>query len=170
MRNLSLIPFTGITNRLFANWLHLSDLNTVNDLIEKGFVQAQSKRTIALHPMIQEVAIEETKPSVKNCDTLLQSLHEICLRHGEEVSYYRLMFQTIENSINLLKNDDMEHYLRFLEDVFPYMEKYQYTSGLELILKKLTELLQDKTVGTTSDRALLLDYRASCEIKLEKAI
>lgn len=170
MRNLSLIPFTGIANRLFANWLHLSDLNTVNDLIEKGFVQAQSRRTIALHPMIQEVAIEETKPSVQNCDTLLHSLHEICLRHGEEVSYYRLMFQTIENSINLLKNDEMERYLRFLEDVFPYMEKYQYTSGLELILKKLTELLQDKTVGTTSDRALLLDYRASCENKPEKAI
>ena len=80
------------------------------------------------------------------------------------------MFQTIENSINLLKNDDMERYLRFLEDVFPYMEKYQYTSGLELILKKLTELLEDKTVGTTSDRALLLDYRASCENKPEKAI
>ena len=88
MRNLSLIPFTGIANRLFVNWLHLSDMNTINDLIEKGFVQAQSKRDLALHSMIQEVAIEETKPSVQNCDTLLHSLHEICLRHGEEVSYY----------------------------------------------------------------------------------
>lgn len=170
MRNLSLIPFTGITNRLFANWLHLNDLNTINDLIEKGFVQAQSRRTIALHPMIQEVAIEETKPSVKNCDTLLHSLHEICLRHGEEVPYHRLMFQTIENGIHLLKDDDTERYLRFLEDVFPYMEKYQYTSGLELVLKKLTQLLQNENVGTNSDRALLLDYRAFCESKLEKAI
>ena len=89
MRSLSLLPVTGISGRLFAHWLKLRDMNTVNDLIEKGFVQAMEGHVVALHPLIQEVAIEEIKPSVNSCRTLLDSLQQICLRHGEEVSYYK---------------------------------------------------------------------------------
>ena len=36
MRNLALSPLAGVQNRLFANWLKLRDMNTVNALIEKG--------------------------------------------------------------------------------------------------------------------------------------
>lgn len=170
MRSLSLLPVTGISGRLFAHWLKLRDMNTVNDLIEKGFVQAMKSRVIALHPMIQEVTLDETKPSVQSCHTLLSSLQEICLRHGEEVSYYKQMFQTIECIVALIENDDMPFYLRFVEDVFPYMEKFHYAQGMELVLKHLTELLKDDAVGSISDRALLMDYRACCEKKPDKAI
>lgn len=170
MRNLSLVPVTGVNGRVFANWLKLRDMNAVNDLIEKGFVQAIESRVIALHPMMQEVALEETKPSVRNCHALLSSLQEICLRHGEEVSYYKQMFQTIECLVALIENDDMETYLRFLEDVFPYMDKYRYGQGMEVVLNELSALLKDKTIGSVSDRALLLSYRAYSEKKPEKAI
>lgn len=64
MRNLALSPLAGVQNRLFANWLKLRDMNTVNALIEKGFIKAMEGRMIALHPMMQEVTMEETKPSV----------------------------------------------------------------------------------------------------------
>ncbi len=84
MRSLSLFPVTGISGRLFANWMKFRDMNTVNALIEKGFVQAMEGHVIALHPLIQEVAIEEVKPSVNSCRTLLDGLQQICLRHGEE--------------------------------------------------------------------------------------
>ena len=57
MRNLALASFSGVQNRLFANWLKLRDMNTVNDLIEKGFIKAMEGRMIALHPMMQEVTI-----------------------------------------------------------------------------------------------------------------
>lgn len=170
MRSLSLLPVTGISGRLFASWMHLSNMNIINDLIEKGFVQAKEGHMIALHPMIQEVAIVETKPSVQSCRTLLDSLQEICLRHGEDVSYYKQLFQTIESITEQIENDDMQTYLRFLEDVFPYMENYHYTQGMELVIKKLSELLKDKTVGSASDRALLLNYQAFCEKKADKAI
>lgn len=170
MRSLSLLPVTGISGRLFANWLKLRDMNTVNDLIEKGFVQAMEGHVIALHPMVQEVAVEEIKPSVTSCRTLLDSLQQICLRHGEEVFYYKQLFQTIETIINLIDNDDMPFYLRFVENVFPYMEKFHYVQGMELVLKHLTELLKDDTVGSISDRALLMDYRACFEKKPDKAI
>ena len=36
MRSVSLLPVTGISGRLFANWMKLRDMNIVNDLIEKG--------------------------------------------------------------------------------------------------------------------------------------
>lgn len=170
MRSLSLLPVTGISGRLFAHWLKLRDMNTINDLIEKGFVQAMEGHVIALHPMVQEVAVEEIKPSVTSCRTLLDSLQQICLRHGEEVSYYKQLFQTIETIINLIDNNDMPFYLRFVEDVFPYMEKFHYVQGMELVLKHLTELLKDDAVGSISDRALLMDYRACCEKKPDKAI
>ena len=170
MRSMAFIPTTGISSRVFAGWLMLRNMNTINDLVEKGFIQTKSCHAIALHPMIQEVAITETKPSVQNCHTLLNSLQEICLRHGEEVSYYKQLFQTIENIVNLIEKDDVATYLRFWEDAFPYMQKYGYEPGMELILAELTSLLKDNTTGSASDRALLLDFRAAYEKKPEKAI
>ncbi len=170
MGSLSLLPVTGISGRLFANWLKLHDMNIVNELIEKGFVQTMERHVIALHPMMQEVAVEEIKPSVTSCRTLLESLQQICLRHGEEVPYYKQLFQTIETIIKLIDNDDMLFYLRFVEDVFPYMEKFHYAQGMELVRKHLTEILKDNAVGTVADRALLMEYRAFCEKKPEKAI
>lgn len=170
MRNLTLVPLTGVQNRVFANWLKLRDMNTVNALIEKGFIRALEQRMITLHPMIQEVAVEETKPSIQNCRTLLNSLQEICLRHGEEISYYKQLFQTVDNIVTLIEKDDTATYLRFLEDTFPYMQKYGYESGMELILAELTSMLKDNTVGSASDRALLLDFCAANEKKPEKAI
>ncbi len=170
MRNLVLVPLSGVQNRLFANWLKLRDMNTVNDLIEKGFIKAMEGRMIALHPMMQEVAAEETRPSIRNCFTLLDSLQQICLRHGEDVSYYKQLFQTIESVIMQIENNDMSTYLHFLEDVFPYMENYHYYQGMELVLDTLSALLKDLAVGSVSDRALLLSYQAAYEKKADKAI
>lgn len=113
---------------------------------------------IALHPMMQEVTAEETKHSVQTCNTLLDSLQQICLRHGKEVSYYKQLFQTIKSVIVQIENDDMMAYLRFLEDVFPYIESYRYYPGMELVLDILSALLKDTSVGAVSDQALLLSY------------
>lgn len=170
MRNLALAPLSGVQNRLFANWLKLRDMNTVNDLIEKGFVKAMENRMISLHPMMQEVTMEETKPSVQTCHVLLDSLQQICLRHGEEVSYYKQLFQTIESVIVQIENDDMPVYLRFVEDAFPYMENYRYYHGMEVVIDTLSVLLKDVDVGSVSDRALLLSYQAAYEKKADKAV
>ena len=170
MRSMAFVPTTGISSRVFAGWLMLRNMNTINDLVEKGFIQTKSCHSIALHPMIQEVAITETKPSVRNCHTLLNSLQELCLRHGEEVSYYKQLFQTVNNIVTSIEKDDTASYLRFLEDSFPYMQKYGYESGMELILTELASMLKDNTIGSVSDRALLLDFRAANEKKPEKAI
>lgn len=170
MRDLCFLPPAGISARIFADWLGLTTLNDINDLIETGFVHANTRHTISLHPMIQEIALSETRPSVIRCHILLDSLQKRCLMHGTEVSYYKKMFQTVENIIHLIEKDDISKYLLFLEDVFPYMEKYHYQKGMRKILRELKQLLKGNNYGTTSDRALLLDYQATMETKPEKAI
>ena len=170
MCNLCFLPYTGISARIFAKWLELPTLNEINDLIETGFVQTTTRHTISLHPMIKEIALSETKPSVSSCHTLLDSLQKICLMHGMEVAYYKKLFQTIGNIIELIEKDDIPKYLFFLENAFPYMDNYNYHKGMNGIIQELTGLLKTKNIGTDSDRALLLDFQATLETKPEKAI
>ncbi len=40
-------------------------MNNINDLVEMGFIQPKSGRMITLHPMIREITITDTKPSVR---------------------------------------------------------------------------------------------------------
>ena len=170
MCNLCFLPYTGISARIFAKWLELPTLNEINDLIETGFVQTTTRHTISLHPMIKEIALSETKPSVSSCHILLDSLQKICLMHGMEVAYYKKLFQTIGNIIELIEKDDIPKYLLFLENAFPYMDNYNYHKGMNGIIQELTGLLKTKNIGTDSDRALLLDFQATLETKPEKAI
>lgn len=170
MRDLCFLPPSGISARIFADWLGLTTLNDINDLIETGFVQANTRHTISLHPMIQEIALSETRPSITSCHTLLDSLQKICLMHGTEVSYYKKLFQTVENVIHLIEKDNIPKYLLFLEDTFPYMEKYHYQNGMKEIIRELKQLLKGNNHGASSDRAILLDYQATMETKPEKAL
>ncbi len=112
------LPSTGISARIFAKWRQMPTLNEINDLIETGFVQTTTRRTISLHPMIQEITLSETKPSVSSCHILLDSLQKICLMHGIEVDYYKKLFQTAGNIIELIEKDDIPKYLLFLQNVF----------------------------------------------------
>lgn len=170
MRNLCFLPSAGISARLWAEWLQLRNLNDINDLIETGFVQSSLRHTISLHPMIQEITVSETAPSITSCHTLLDSLQKICLMHGIEVSYYKKLFQTAENIMLFIEKDDVPQYLLFLEDVFPYMEKYRYQRGMKKIIQELQHFVKASTYGTASDCALLLDYQATMETKTDKAI
>ncbi len=170
MCNMCFLPSSGISARIFSKWLKLSTLNDVNDLIETGFVQENIRHSISLHPLIQEIAVSETRPSITTCHTLLDSLQKICLMHGVEISYYKKLFQTVENIMQLIEKDDISQYLLFLENIFPYMEKYHYQKGMTEIIQELKRLVKTDNHGTASDRALLLDYQATMETKPLKAI
>lgn len=100
----------------------------------------------------------------------LRSLKKICLMHGTEVSYYKKLFQTVGNIMRMMEKDDLTKYLLFLEDVFPYMEKYRYRKGTKEIILEMKQLLKGNENGSATDRALLLDYQACMETKPEKAI
>lgn len=159
MRSLTLVPLTGIRARVFGLWLRLKNLDAINELVEMGFIQMHSG-IIALHPMVQEIGVTDMTPSVQRCGQLVDELHIISCMHGLDIPYYKVMFQTIENIIAIAKKDDDEVYLQFLEDVFQYMEKYQYQQGMRTVLHELEKLLKNQAVGQNRDRALLLDCHA----------
>ena len=64
----------------------------------------------------------------------------------------------------------MPKYLLFLENTFPYMQKYDYQKGMKALLKELKYLLKSKDIGTDPDRVLLLDFQATLETQPEKAV
>lgn len=163
MRGLSLAPLTGVPARQFAEWLGLPDMNAINDLIELGFIQEKPMRMIALHPMMQEITVTDTKPSVTNCQTLLSNLNTLCLMHGQDITNYKTLFATIENAVRLLDRDDKASFLIFVENVIPYMEKYRYETGILYLLKELEQMLKEPDFGTANDRALLFDLTALYE-------
>ncbi|MBQ4264186.1 MAG: tetratricopeptide repeat protein [Clostridia bacterium] len=162
MRSLCFTPPTGISARLLAKWLQQDSLNTINSLIEMGFIQAQPECIIALHPLVQEIALEELKPSIHNCRTLLDSLHEICLRHGEESPHTQLVMQSIEGIVSYAAKDEPACYLRFVEDAISFAEKYRCQRGITALLHEMENLLADSANGTSEDRALLLSYQSMC--------
>ena len=171
MRNLCFLPSGGISARLWAEWLQLRNLNDINNLIETGFVQSSLRHTISLHPMIQEIAVSETAPSVTNCHTLLDSLQKICLMHGIEVSYYKKLFQTVENIILFIEKDNISTIPVIFRRCFSIYGEVPLSKGYDKkIIQELQHFIKANTYGTASDHALLLDYQAALEIKTEKAI
>ncbi len=170
MRSLCFTPPTGISARLLAKWLQQDDLNTINSLIEMGFIQSQPGRIVALHPLVQEIALEELKSSIQNCHTLLDSLREICLRHGEETPHAQAAMHTIEGIVTHAIKDDSAYYLRFVEDAIPFAEKYCCQHGIVTLVHEMESLLADSALGTPEDHALLLSYQSMCADTLTAAI
>ena len=170
LRCMTLIPAKGISSRRFAQWMAQSNMNTINDLMEMGFIHPKNDREILLHPMIREVAVEELKPSVRNTSVLLDSLQEISLMHGLEFMNNKSVFHTVESIIATIHKDDIARYLLFLENVFQYMDKYRYEAGMKTIIDEMTAILADDSVGTSADRACLLDARAALEKNTKKQI
>ena len=171
MRCMTYIPNCGIRAKMLAKWLELSDMNAINDLIETGFIQNILADKISLAPMINDITIEDLKPSVSNCKTMLSSIQQICLRHGEDISYSKILFETIEKIISRAQNDDTEFYIRFIEDAFSYMEKYKYENGMRLIVSEMERFKADLQ---PNDLALLYDFQSAVEAmfgtSLKKAI
>ena len=162
LRNMVLMPERGISSRLFADWTGLKNLNPVNQLIEMGILTPGLCRSVALHPMIREVAINEFQPSIQRNHVLIGNLREICREKREEYCHCKPLFQTVENIIAEAQKDDPEGYLALLEDVFPYMLKKQ-THEKDAVLRELQVLLADENIGTNTNWARLRFYQACCE-------
>ena len=161
LRNLCLLPSSGVRKASFKQWLQLETLNDVNHLIRYGFITEDAEnQKISLHPLIQEVAFDETYPTMSACSKLIDSLHFICLVHGLEVRRPEIVIQSLINVIERVIVDIPEPYLLFLQDAFPYFEKYLVTDYLPQLVERTAYMMKQYQLNTPRDRALLLDYKA----------
>ena len=170
LRDLVLTSKDGIPVLLFARWTGRKNLNIVNDLVDAGLIQPLPGRQMGLHPMIREAAQGELKPTISQCQVLVESVHRECLLHGTELSYYKVLSQTIQAVMAYGRIDDLHRYLLLLEDGFFFLEKYEDSQGMDKILAELSRLLSDPAVGGPADRALLLQACSVCASDLEKKV
>ena len=160
LRNFSLLSASDVLKNAFKNWLKLPSLNDVNYLAKYGFIHDDKEnRKISLHPLIREIVALETLPSVSNCHTLLDSLHCICLVHGLEVKRPQNVIDSLISITENILADIQEDYLLFLQDMFPYLEKYLVTYYLPKLAERIEYVMKQDT-HSYCDRALLLDYKA----------
>ena len=166
LRCMTFVPASGVHSRLFANWLGLHDLNDINDLTELGLI-AENHSVISLHQIVRDIAIADLKPSVTNCSNALKKLQDICLCHGVDDPHYKELFEYIQNIIGSIKNDDNDSFIRFIEDAFSYMEKYQYEDGMRLILSVMKA---HKGELKPNDLALCYDFESAITGMFDKDI
>ncbi len=162
LRNLSLLPLSGVLKNAFKNWCRLSNLNDVNYLAKYGFIYDDTEnRKISLHPLIQEIIVLETVPTVSACHTMIDSLHVISLAHGLEVKKPQNVIDSLISIADNVIVDSPEYFLLFLQDIFPYLEKYLVTDYLPKLVNRIEYTMnQMEQAGNACDRALLLDYKA----------
>lgn len=161
LRNLSLLPLSGIFKAYFRKWMCLDNANEINYLIRYGFIMEDTEnKKIALHPLIQEIVLLEAMPSVSNCKTMIDSLHLICLAHGLDARKPQNIINSLISICDHIINDMSEYYLLFLQDIFPYFDKYLVTDYLPKLVERMEYVMSEMDTVTVCDKALILDYKA----------
>ena len=188
LRNLSLLPVSGVYKSAFKMWLELDSLKNVNELIRYGIISEDTEnKTIALHPLIQEVAIAETIPTVSDCHVMLNHLHLICLAHGLDVKRPVTVMECLKSINRHIILDNRAYYLLFLQDMYTYFDKYLDTDYLSELVERIEyvmnlmndsgksdetsksynsdksgtpDITQETNHISACDKALLLDYKA----------
>lgn len=160
MRCMTFAPTLGLKGRLLAKWANLPNMNSINDLIELGFIQELEFENISLHPIVREITLADLKPSISNCRNLISSINSLCILHGADIPFSKTMFTVIENIISRAEKDDTNLYILFLENTFEAMEKEHFLSGMRNVIHEI-ELLQSNL--KPNDTALLWDFKAAIE-------
>ena len=161
--------------------MRLDNLTDVNHLIKYGFINEDTdNKKISLHPLLQKVIATETIPTVTACRTLLDSLHLICLAHGLELRRPENIITSLISVSEHIVVDDGAYFLLFLQDMFPYLDKYLVSDYLPKLTNRISYVMEEYKLESPCDKALLLDYKAECFLlkrdygnavkKLEKAI
>ena len=91
-----------------------------------------------------EVSLVENMPSVSLCKKLLNHLHFICLARGLDVTRPVIITNALTSINNHIIIEHNNYYLSFLQDMFPYFEKYGLINVLPDIISRIELLMNEK--------------------------
>jgi len=82
LRYFSILPLQGHSEEFLVEIFQIEEENEedfydiLNDLVKKGWL-IEDNESYRLHPLIQEVVIEQLKPDIENCKTLIESINNL---------------------------------------------------------------------------------------------
>lgn len=164
MRYMTFVPLTGIHAPTFAHLIGHEDMNVINGLVETGFVQGRPHRIIALHPIINEIAVADTEPDTENCRPFLDHLYEMFHHREEEFEQFPQLIKMLDGILKVIKATDKRFFLSFIESAFLYTRDYRWFDGMRRIIMRIEKLIKDKTVSNDMDKAILTTFKAYMEL------
>ena len=167
LRCSSFIPVGGIRAKAFARICALPDLNTVCDLDETGLLKISGDCLLNIHPIIRDLVLEELKPSISNCKRMLKRIYNICTASGKDIRNYTSFFELILSVCGSMIIDDTELYIRLLEEVFGYMQKYKFYRGMAAITEMYTKVVTEYSDKTVREEVLINDRKAVCAAQID---
>ncbi|MCD7855143.1 MAG: hypothetical protein LUG66_05975 [Clostridiales bacterium] len=162
MQNMSIIPCEGIRRNLFCRWLMPVGVidnngynallnNEIDNLTDLGFIQTDGYEKIMLHPLVQQVALDDIKPGIRNCREIVENLKTLFFLRN--VDYYdrNYLFRLIESITEYTEKNDIPLYVDFLNEAFEYAKKYKMGFYMEIILSELELYIQNIETKETGE-------------------
>ena len=167
LSSLSLMPCVNQNFELsiFAEWLELKSFDTIIYLIDIGLIQSENSNDLKLSPIIMDIIQADLPANTTNCHVLLEHIENICLSHNAEYEHYEILFKAIDIIIEKIDIKDKEYFIRFLDNLYPYMDKYQYYSGIKHIKNKLHDIFKDNI--PFREHAIILECEAILALEVE---
>ena len=163
MRYMTFVPLTGIHSATFARLIGHEDMNVINGLVETGFVQGKPHRIIALHPIINEIAVADMDPDTENCRPFLDRLYEMFHHREEEFEQFPQLIKMLDGILRVIKVTDNRFFLSFIETAYLYTRDYRWIDGMRRIIKLMGKMVKDKSVSNDMDKAILTMFQAFME-------
>lgn len=131
LRNLSLTGKSKISTVAFGNWYDLEDYDSINDLIEKGWIEWDRKNDmISLHHIISDLSYEELNPTGENCEKFITSITKYITKKHWKTYYLKRRAISFGEIIGKRLKGENEATAKFFE-----------TLGYKTDLEKSTEYL-----------------------------
>ena len=150
LRNMSLIPYSGVKRATLQEWLELEDLNDVNELIDNGWLTLSTvagEKRVAMHAVISDAVYIQTEPTAEKCSTLLISIaNEMYLDGAYDNPVDKVhMIEYGEFALKRIKQEEttvaqIAHQIGYLLDF-----RAEYDRGLEWYIRALE--INEKVLG-----------------------
>lgn len=149
LRGIWLMPKDGVKISSVIRWLDLEDTQELWSLIERGYMEDEEETHIIEIPaMTRELVEANLEININTCSRIVSKLLESILKHGRHEQDHVALEETMENVIALLRDDIKE--VHYLENLFEFFRNYKHENGMNMILKRMEQLLEND-LGTDYD-------------------
>ena len=91
---------------------------------------------------------------------LFSRFSSLSLAHGLELRRPENMIASLISVTERIIVDDGAYFLLFLQDMFPYLDKYLVSDYLPKLTERISYVMEEYKLESPCDKALLLDYKA----------